>query len=97
MAAGDDGAGVPYLVKVEVTPRAGIRDPEGAAVERALAALGHPDAHQVHIGKLITLRLRAPDAAAAERRADELCRVLLANPVIEDYRIEVRAAEGSGP
>lgn len=78
-----------FAVRVEVTPRAGIRDPEGAAIERALGSLGYPDVAGVHVGKLITLTVGAADPGEARRRVDEMCRRLLANPVIEDYRIEV--------
>jgi len=78
-----------FAVRVEVTPRAGIRDPEGAAIERALASLGYPDVTGVHVGKLITLSVGATDPEEARHRVDEMCRRLLANPVIEDYRIEV--------
>ena len=78
-------------MRVEVVHRAGIADPAGSTVERALPALGWSNVSGVSIGKSIRLTLDAPDEAAARSQVDEMCRRLLANPVIEDYRIELAA------
>ena len=67
--------------RVLVRPKAGILDPQGIAVERALPALGFDGVSNVHVGRLIEL-----DVADASR-LDEICRRLLANPLIEDYEI----------
>lgn len=75
--------------RVYVTYRRGILDPQGNAVARSLAALGFGEVRGVRIGKLIDLELDTTDRALAERRLDEMCQRLLANPVIEDYRYEV--------
>ena len=75
--------------RVYVTYRNGILDPQGNTVARSLAALGFGEVRDVRIGKLIEIDLRTTDRAEAERRLDEMCRRLLANPVIEDYRYEV--------
>jgi phosphoribosylformylglycinamidine synthase len=72
-----------------VTYRRGILDPQGDAVARSLAGLGFDDVSGVRIGKLIDIELRTADRAVAERRIEDMCRRLLANPVIEDYRYEV--------
>jgi phosphoribosylformylglycinamidine synthase len=75
--------------RVFITPKKGVLDPQGKAVERSLHALGFPEAHDVHLGKYIELSLDGLDRPQAERRTDEMCRKLLANGVIEDYRFEL--------
>ena len=68
-------------VRVLVRPKEGILDPQGIAVERALPALGFDGVENVHVGRLIELDVA--DAGSV----DEMCRKLLANPLIEDYEI----------
>lgn len=80
-----------YRLAVRVTPRAGLLDPEGKAVEHALHSLSFDGVTGVSVGKLIRLGLRAADEAEARERAEEMCRKLLANPVTEDYSIELEA------
>jgi phosphoribosylformylglycinamidine synthase subunit PurS len=67
---------------VLVRPKAGILDPQGIAVERALPALGFEGVENVHVGRLIELDVE--DAS----RLPEMCEKLLANPLIEDYEIQ---------
>jgi phosphoribosylformylglycinamidine synthase len=81
-------------VRVFVTPKRGILDPQGKAVEHGLHALGFPEVSEVRVGKVIELRLDARDAAAAEARVRAMCTQLLANEVIEDFQVEVRGVEG---
>jgi phosphoribosylformylglycinamidine synthase subunit PurS len=78
-----------YRCEVYISPRADILDPQGDAVNTALHNLGYSEASQVKIGKYITLSIEAADAAAARARLDAMCQQLLANPIIEDFRIEV--------
>jgi phosphoribosylformylglycinamidine synthase PurS subunit len=66
---------------VLIRPKAGILDPQGIAVERALPALGFSGVSNVHVGRLVELDV--DDAA----QLDDMCRQLLANPLIEDYEI----------
>ena len=73
--------------RVLVRPKAGILDPQGQAVERALPALGFTGVRDVHIGRLIELEVE--DASQLPR----MCEALLANPLIEDYEI----VEGAAP
>ncbi|WP_420625316.1 phosphoribosylformylglycinamidine synthase subunit PurS [Candidatus Poriferisodalis sp.] len=80
-------------VLVEVSPRAEIADPAGSTIERALAALGFDGVSGVRVGKAIRMELLAADAAEARTVTEQMCDRLLANPVIEDARIELRAAE----
>jgi phosphoribosylformylglycinamidine synthase len=68
---------------VLIRPKAGILDPQGLAVERALPALGFAGVSHVHIGRLVELDV--PDPSQLE----PMCERLLANPVVEDYEIEL--------
>ncbi len=83
-------------VLVEVSPRAEIADPAGLTIERALDALGFVGVSGVRVGKAIRLEVAAPDAEAARAATEEMCERLLANPVIEDARIELRLASSHG-
>jgi len=76
-------------VKVFVTPRQGILDPQGRAVEHALKSLGFGGVDGVHVGRYIVLDLQAASADEACEAARRMCDELLANPLIEDYRFEV--------
>jgi phosphoribosylformylglycinamidine synthase len=82
-----------YEVRIEVGHRPGILDPQGGVIERALPALGYGNVRHVRVGKSIRLVVEAPDEASARTEVEEMCRRLLANPVIEDYTIEMMAAE----
>ena len=68
--------------RVLVKPKAGILDPQGQAVERALPALGFTGVRNVHVGRLIELDVEDPD------QLPEMCQRLLTNPLIEDYVVE---------
>jgi phosphoribosylformylglycinamidine synthase len=68
---------------VLIRPKAGILDPQGVAVERALPALGFAGVSGVHVGRLVELEITDPTQLEA------MCRRLLANPVVEDYEIEL--------
>jgi phosphoribosylformylglycinamidine synthase len=74
--------------KVYVTPKPGVLDPAGKAIEQALHALGFAEATDVRLGKYIEMRIDG-DAGEVTGRLDDMCRKLLANGVIEDYRFEV--------
>jgi phosphoribosylformylglycinamidine synthase subunit PurS len=76
-------------VKVFVTPRQGILDPQGRAVEAALANLGFTGIRDLHLGRFVVLELNASSKVAAEETVRKMCEQLLANPMIEDYRFEV--------
>ena len=78
-----------YRVHVRVMPRSGQLDPQGQAVEHALSALGFAEAGGVRVGRAIQLELAAPSRADAEARARQMCDKLLANPVTEDYLLDV--------
>ncbi|HET6509770.1 MAG TPA: phosphoribosylformylglycinamidine synthase subunit PurS [Baekduia sp.] len=68
--------------RVLIRPKAGILDPQGVAVERALPALGFAGVANVHVGRLVELDVED------QSQLDDICRKLLANPLIEDYEIQ---------
>jgi phosphoribosylformylglycinamidine synthase PurS subunit len=78
-------------VKVFVTPRQGILDPQGRAVEGSLKSLGFKGVGSVRVGRYIVVDIDAPSKAAATAAVKQMCDQLLANPNIEDYRFEVDA------
>jgi phosphoribosylformylglycinamidine synthase PurS subunit len=73
---------------VLIRPKAGILDPQGDAVERALPALGFAGVSHVHVGRLIELDVEDP------AQLEPMCEKLLANPLVEDYEVEL--LDGSG-
>jgi phosphoribosylformylglycinamidine synthase len=74
--------------RVEITLKPGIRDPQGQAIEHAIAGLGFDGVAGVRVGKHITFDVRGP-RDRAEREVRALCERLLANPVIEDFEFQV--------
>lgn len=83
-----------FKVAVYVTPKQGIADPQGATIERALPALGFEDVGNVRVGRFITLEVDGVDEEAARKDVDAMCRRLLANPIIEDFRFELVSRGG---
>ena len=77
--------------RIFITPKAGVLDPQGKAIEHSLHTLGFTEARDVHLGKYLELSLEGLDEDAARQRTDDMCRKLLANGVIEDYRFEIEA------
>ena len=76
-------------VKIFISLKTGVLDPQGKAIERSLHTLGYTEAQDVRMGKYLELNVEASSRAAAETRIREMCDKLLANPVIEDYRFEI--------
>ena len=77
--------------KITITLKSGVLDPQGKAIEGALHGLGFGEASDVRQGKIIELRLDEKDPDSARAKAEEMCRKLLANPVMENYAIEILA------
>jgi phosphoribosylformylglycinamidine synthase subunit PurS len=77
-------------VKIFVSLKNGVLDPQGKAIERSLHSLGYGDVQDVRMGKYLELNLQTASREAAEVRIREMCDKLLANPVIEDYRFEIQ-------
>jgi phosphoribosylformylglycinamidine synthase subunit PurS len=78
-------------VKIFVSLKQGVLDPQGKAIERSLHTLGYDEVREVRAGKYFELELETTSRAAAELRIREFCDKLLANPIIEDFRFEISA------
>ena len=76
-------------VKIFVSLKDGVLDPQGKAVERSLHTLGYREVQDVRMGKYLEVNLDMSSRKAAEERIREMCEKLLANPVIEEYRFEI--------
>ncbi|MCD6088209.1 phosphoribosylformylglycinamidine synthase subunit PurS [Candidatus Bathyarchaeota archaeon] len=81
-----------YIARVEVSLKPGHSDPEGETTKNSLAELNYP-VRDVRVSKVYTILLEASSVRDAERMVEEMCRRLLANPVKDDYKIRIEAAE----
>ncbi len=81
------------LAKVIVTPKPVVNDPQGVTVRSGLEHLGFAEVGDVRVGKYIEVKLEAPSEAEGRRRVEEMCRRLLANHVIEDFRFELEEVD----
>jgi phosphoribosylformylglycinamidine synthase PurS subunit len=84
---------VRYLAEVVVSLKPVVNDPQGLTVRAGLHQLGFTEVAEVRVGKHIQLELEAADEPTARQRVAEMCERLLRNPVIEDFRIELRTAQ----
>ena len=80
-----------WRVSVHITPRRGILDPQGKAVEGALHSLGFETVRDVHVGRHIVIENEAANAEEARSAVKAMCERLLANPVTEDFEIQAAA------
>ncbi len=78
-----------FLAKVYVTLKPTVNDPQGLTIKGALHNLGFTFVEDVRAGKYIELKIAGKDKTAASQQVDEMCRKLLANPIIETYRFEL--------
>jgi phosphoribosylformylglycinamidine synthase len=78
-----------YLAKVYITLKPTVNDPQGLTIKGALHNLGFISVEDVRAGKYIEVKIAEKDIAAARKQVEEMCRKLLANPVIENYRFEL--------
>ena len=85
-----------FRSSITVTLRRSILDPQGKAVEHAIHSMGHASVSGVRIGKQVELSIDAKSKAEAERLTDEVCKKLLANPVMEDYTYHVQELPAKG-
>ncbi|MDA0672182.1 MAG: phosphoribosylformylglycinamidine synthase subunit PurS [Cyanobacteria bacterium] len=79
-----------YQAQIYVTLRPSVLDPAGTAVQSGLHHMGYETVSQVRIGKYIEVTLTADTEAVAREQLDQMCDQLLANPVIENYRIDLQ-------
>ncbi len=78
-----------YLARVDVTLKPTVNDPQGNTIRDALHSLGFAEVGSVRAGKYMEIRVDAATKKKAEEQLTEMCKKLLANPVIEDFRFEV--------
>ena len=83
-----------YLARVYVTLKPTVNDPQGLTIKGGLHSLGFAEVQDVRAGKYTEIRLEANDRAHAKKQIAEMCRLLLANPVIEEFRFELEEASG---
>ena len=81
-----------YRAKVYVTPKEAILDPQGKAIASSLNSMGYREVDDVRLGKYLELTLSGASDTDLSARVDEMCRRLLANDIIEDFRFEVEEA-----
>ncbi|MBE9031180.1 phosphoribosylformylglycinamidine synthase subunit PurS [filamentous cyanobacterium LEGE 11480] len=79
-----------YQAQIYVTLRPSVLDPAGTAVQSGLKHMGYENVDSVRIGKFVEMTLTADNEAAAKEQLDKVCDQLLANPVIENYRFELK-------
>ena len=75
-----------------ITPREGVIDTQGKAVEKTLTHLGYKGLEEVRVGRIVTMRIEAENSGAAAEAVKNMCQDLLANDLIETYKISVREA-----
>lgn len=77
-------------VKIYVTLKEGILDPQGKTIQHSLLTLGYSSVTDVRIGKYIEINMNGASEEAIETQIKEMCNKLLANPIIEDFRYEIQ-------
>ena len=82
-----------FMAAVEIHLKPGALDPQGQAVADGLRQLGHAGVRQVRVGKHVRIQLEAEDAVGATAQVERMCAALLANPVMETYRIVLTGPE----
>ena len=80
-----------YIARVEVCLKPGHSDPEGETTKESLAELDYP-VKAVRVSKVYEVRLEAPSVEEAKKKVEEMCRRLLANPVKDNYAVEIEEA-----
>ena len=81
-----------YLARVYVSLKPTVNDPQGLTIKGGLHSLGFAEVESVRAGKYMEIRFQANDRAHAEKQVAEMCRLLLANPIIEEFRFELEEA-----
>lgn len=77
------------IVKIYITLKTGVLDPQGKTIHNALVSLGYDEVEGVRQGKYVVMQLKDTDHEHARSRIEEMCQRLLANPVIEEYWFEI--------
>ena len=74
-------------VKVIVTPKNGVLDPQGKAIQQTLNGMGFSSVNEIRQGKYVDIEINEKDETKAKARVEDMCKKLLANLIIEDYQI----------
>lgn len=75
--------------RIVIRLKPGVLDPQGTTIQKALNSMGFPEVRELRVGKVLEFVLDETDRGRARQRLDEMCRRLLANPVVEDHAIEL--------
>ena len=76
--------------EIYITLKKTVLDPQGLTIKHALESMGYRGLKEVRIGKMLTLKLNHPSSKKAKRQIEEMCKKLLANPIIEDYSFKIK-------
>ncbi len=79
-----------FQAEVIITPREGVLDTQGKAVEKTLTHLGYKGLNEVRVGRIVRIDLEAADTEAAKKSVESMCQDLLANDLIETFKISVK-------
>jgi phosphoribosylformylglycinamidine synthase PurS subunit len=82
-----------YLARVDISLKPTVNDPEGLTIKGGLHSLGFQSVESVRAGKYMEIRIDARSKKEAEKQVTEMCKKLLANPVIEEFRFEIEKAD----
>ena len=83
-----------YLAKVYITLKPSVNDPQGLTIKGGLHTLGFKSVESVRAGKYMELKVNEKNQPKAEEQVKQMCRKLLANPIIEDFRFELEEIKG---
>ncbi|MDD2690038.1 MAG: phosphoribosylformylglycinamidine synthase subunit PurS [Candidatus Omnitrophica bacterium] len=78
------------IAEIYISLKRTVSDPQGLTVKHALESLGYKELGDVRIGRLIVINLNLKDKKMAQEQVDQMCKKLLANPIIEDYHFKIR-------
>lgn len=81
-----------FKAEIYISLKKTVADPQGLTIKHALDALNFKEVEEVRFGKLVRIKLKLTDKKEAERKIDEMCKKLLANPVIEEYSFKIEEA-----
>ena len=76
--------------EIYITLKKTVLDPQGLTIKHALQSMGYQGLKEVRIGKLLTLKLNHQNSKKTKQQIEEMCKKLLANPIIEDYRFKIK-------
>ena len=79
--------------EIYITLKKTVSDPQGLTIKHALASLNYKEVEEVRVGKLITIRLNLKNKKEAQTKLDQMCKKLLANPIIEDYSFQIKGCK----